>query len=186
MLLRPLLPVSASLLLIACTQDPTRSHLADYQQALTEYPAAAVEQQTVEKFADLFDSLDTDDVAELESLIDERYADEFFFNDTFRTITQRDDLKAYMRETSDNLTSCQVVIDDIARSGDDVYLRWTMRMQFSVMGREINSESAGVSHLRYNDKGKIIVQQDFWDGVEGFYQHLPVIGLWISQIRNSL
>lgn len=184
--LRLLLSVSAVFMLLACSHESSCSHLDQYQQALVDFPAASVEQHTVEKFTDVFDSLDSDGLAELETLIDARYADEFFFNDTFRTITQRDELKAYMRETSEKRINCEVEIDDIARSGNDVYLRWTMRMQFSVLGREINSESAGLSHLRYNDAGKIILQQDFWDGVEGFYQHLPVIGLWIRQIRGLL
>lgn len=183
---RTLFVVSVSLMLLACSHESSRSHLHQYHQALSDFPAKPVEQQTVEKFADVFDSLDTDNLAELEKLIDERYADEFFFNDTFRTIYRRDELKAYMRETSEMLTNCQVEIDDIARSGDDIYVRWTMHMQFSVMGRDVNSESTGLSHLRYNDNGKIILQQDFWDGVEGFYQHLPVIGLWIQQIRSKL
>ncbi len=183
---RTLLVVSASLMLLACSHESSRPHLHEYQQALSDFPAAPVEQQTVEKFADVFDSLGTDDLAELEKLIDERYAEEFFFNDTFRTIYQRDELKSYMRETSQMLINCEVGIDDIAHSGDDVYVRWTMRMQFSVMGREVDSESTGLSHLRYNDDGKIILQQDFWDGVEGFYQHLPVIGLWLQQIRSKL
>lgn len=186
MFLRPLLPVCISLLLLACSHESSRPHLHDYQEALENYPAASVEQQTVEKFADVFDALDTNDLAALDELIDERYADDIFFNDTFRTITERDELKSYLRETSDKLTNCQVQIDDIARSGDDVYVRWTMTMQFLVMGRVVNSESAGLSHLRYNEDGRIILQQDFWDGVEGFYQHLPVIGLWIQQIRGGL
>lgn len=135
--LRLLLSVSAVFMLVACSHESSRSHLDQYQQALVDFPAASVEQHTVEQFTDVFDSLDSDSLAELAPLIDARYADELFFNDTFRSIndtfrsiTQRDELKAYMRETSEKLINCEVEIDDIARSGNDVYLRWTMRMQF--------------------------------------------------------
>ena len=59
-------------------------------------------------------------------------------------------------------------------------------MDFSAKGRDIHSVSIGMTQLRFNDEGKIILHQDYWDGAEGFYQHLPYIGYFVRKVRDSL
>ncbi|AFI84308.1 hypothetical protein Q7A_1481 [Methylophaga nitratireducenticrescens] len=77
-------------------------------------------------------------------------------------------------------------VQDVARGEHDFYVRWIMRLQFTVMGKQVNSESIGISQLRFNKQGQIIFHQDFWDGVDGFYQHLPIIGYSLRKIREKL
>ena len=108
------------------------------------------------------------------------------FNDTFRTFRDRKSLTAYLQKTGETVDKLNVEINDIARSGNDVYVRWSMYMQFSVLGKTVNSDSVGMTHLRFNEAGEIILHQDFWDGADAFYQHLPVIGMGIRQIRGQL
>jgi len=168
----------------ACGAATNKSaYYAAYQQSLNDAEAAEVSDKTVKAFGDVFANLQNDQLADI---VNEVYADNFYFNDTFRTIRDKQTLANYLQETGKTVESIDVTIDDIARSDNEVYVRWSMNMQFSVFGKAINSDSVGITHLRFNEAGEIILHQDFWDGADAFYQHLPVIGMWLRQIRGQL
>jgi len=61
-----------------------------------------------------------------------------------------------------------------------------MVMEFKAKSKDIYSKSIGMTQLRFNQEGKIIFHQDFWDSTEGFYQHLPYIGYIVRKIRSKL
>lgn len=184
LLQRSLLILLVLPVLHACGGSANKSaYYAAYQQSLNDTEAAKVSNETVMAFGDIFSNLQND---KLTNIVYEVYADSFYFNDTFRTIRDKKTLAIYLEETGKIVESLEVTINDIARSNNDVYVRWSMNMQFSVLGKAINSDSVGMTHLRFNDAGEIILHQDFWDGADAFYQHLPVIGMWLRQIRGQL
>ena len=43
----------------------------------------------------------------------------------------------------------------------------------------------GLSQLRFDDQGRIVLHQDFWNPSAGIYQHLPLLGPAIRFV-NSL
>lgn len=166
-------------------REPATSYSEIYLSTLDTTNSANVSPERVKQFADVFNHLQSADLA---SIIDQVYADSFYFNDTFRTVTDKQALTTYLQETGAAVNSIAIKIEDIAQSEQnrDMYVRWTMTMQFSVKGKVVDSQSVGISHLRYNENGKIILHHDYWDGVDGFYQHLPVIGFWLRKIRDQL
>ena len=121
-----------------------------------------------------------------EKVIREIYAENIFFNDTFRTIYNIDELINYMVHTAEMVKSTTVEILDTAYSGTDYYVRWVMVMEFEAKNKDIYSKSIGMTQLRFNSEGKITFHQDFWDNTEGFFQHLPYIGYFIRKVRNKL
>ena len=46
--------------------------------------------------------------------------------------------------------------------------------------------SVGMTHLRFDEDKKIVTYQDYWDGIEGFYRTLPIIGGILEMIRKKL
>jgi len=160
------------------------TYLNDYQKAL-EYEGSKLldETEALNGFIEVFNQAQHGDLA---SIIRQTYAEQLYFNDTFRTITDRNELINYMQQTGQKLDWLEVQVQDVAHSDQDIYVRWIMRMQFTVMGKKVNSESIGISQLRFNEHGQIILHQDFWDGVDGFYQHLPIIGYSLRKIRGKL
>lgn len=173
------------LFLTACSGNSMQSaYVNDYQKALKSAGSKPVnETEAVNGFIEVFNQAQH---GELDDIIRETYAETLYFNDTFRTITDRNELISYMQHTGQQVDRLEVEIEDIALSKQDVYVRWVMRMQFTVMGKKVDSESIGISQLRFNQDGKIILHQDFWDGVDGFYQHLPIIGYSLRKIRSKL
>jgi SnoaL-like domain len=109
-----------------------------------------------------------------------------FFNDTLVTLHNRRELQKYFEHTQKNLDSMSFKILDLQETGYYVFIRWTMHTKFTVMGQSSNVQSIGMSHLRFNNEGKIILHQDYWDSMQGFYQHIPVIGGVLQWIKNGL
>ncbi len=114
------------------------------------------------------------------------YASDLFFNDTVHTHEQRDTLITYLEKTSKRLDDMSLEILDSRIAGHDLYLRWIMRTDFQAGFREVSAETIGMTHLRFNQKGKVILHQDFWDSRQGVFEHIPVVGGLIEWIRSGL
>ena len=141
------------------------------------------EAQGKKSFERVFSHLKSQDLGER---ITQSYAQSIYFNDTFRTVKKRDELITYLQKTADSTPVNSVHVLDVFSNGNDIYIKWKMSFTFHILGDEKRSHSIGISHLKLNSDGQIVLHQDFWDGVEGFYQHLPIIGGWIKNIREDL
>lgn len=167
----------------ACNTSAPPGHADSYRLALQQYPAEHSGNQLLGKFIAVYGDLKSPALA---GAIDSAYAPKLYFNDTFNIFTSRQALKAYLLTTAERLDSSRVQIEDIARSENELYLRWRMTLELEVMGKKISSDSVGVTHLRFNRAGQIVVHQDYWDGIEGFYRHLPYVGRWLGKLRERL
>jgi len=96
----------------------------------------------------------------------------------------RDDVVVHFQGLVDAETQVQVQMLKTLVSGPDVYLVWSMQSQFTPVRKTVISDSIGITHLRFNSQGQVIMHQDFWDTGQGFYQHLPVLGRVIRSINN--
>ncbi len=114
------------------------------------------------------------------------YAEDFYFNDTLVTLRKRKELIIYLEATQKQLRSIDFKVLNILTKGDDIFLHWDMQTKFEVLGVSRDVRSLGMSHLRFNKKGKIILHQDYWDSSNGFFQHIPLLGDVINWIKNGL
>lgn len=145
-----------------------------YLKALGNVDGAVYAPDVVaDNFQRVFSHLNSPRLAEV---VADVYATEFHFNDTLKTLHRRADLIRYLEETGERLEAFDTEILSAFRDGEDIYLRWRMDMTFKAVAKTIHSRTVGMSHLRVNDDGKIILHQDFWDGAAGIYRHLPIIG----------
>lgn len=44
----------------------------------------------------------------------------------------------------------------------------------------------GMSHLRFDGAGKVVLHQDFWDSTRGIFEHVPLIGNGIRAVKKRL
>ncbi|WP_345292100.1 nuclear transport factor 2 family protein [Kangiella marina] len=185
-LLKLIIALTLSLAIICCSSGGERMYnerVEDFLTIIKTIPSTSSHPDPAQHFAVVFEDFHLD---ANESNIREVYAEEFYFNDTFKTFRSIDELIPYMEETVENVKTTTVEILDVSKSDTDYYLRWKMVMEFTAKGREIHSVSIGMTQLRFNEQGKIILHQDYWDGAEGFYQHLPYIGYFVRKVRSSL
>lgn len=172
-------------LLYACTgssQLKNNRTASEYFSSLEQTPATS-EQDVMNTFGSIFVDFKK---GATEANIREVYASELYFNDTFKIIHDIDELVQYMAESADHVNSTQVDILDVIRSKEDYFIRWAMEMKLSVKGKDIHSHSIGITQLRFNEQGKVVFHQDFWDSSEAFYEHLPVLGRWVKKIKDMM
>jgi SnoaL-like domain len=114
------------------------------------------------------------------------YDADAYFDDTLVVHHGVAEIEAYFLKTSKTMTHYELEIDNVARSGDDFYVRWTMRFAApKISGGEI-VHSIGMSQIRFNSQGKVAFHQDFWDSGKNVYAHLPFIGGAVGYVIKSL
>ncbi len=114
------------------------------------------------------------------------YAADAFLDDTLVVHHGAAAIEDYFVKTAGNMTSCEVSIDDVSKSGENYYVRWTMIFAASAMSGGRPVHSVGISQVRFDREGKVAFHQDFWDSGKNFYAHLPIAGGVIGFIRKRL
>ncbi|MGJ8722962.1 MAG: nuclear transport factor 2 family protein [Roseibacillus sp.] len=114
------------------------------------------------------------------------YAKEAYLNDTLVTHYGPEEIEAYFLKTADTMTEFEVTIDDVARSGDDHYFRWTMIFAAPKLAKGTPIHSVGMSQVRFNAEGKVVFHQDFWDSGANIFGQAPVSGGIIGAIRKRI
>lgn len=171
----------AALTLTGCSQTPPEPYAAFYERALERYPGSTpVTDASVDRFIDFFshNSASAVDPAAL-------YAERFYFSDTLVTTNDPALALSHLRRMRSSAEELEVRLLNRLDDGADVYLVWQMRATFTPVRSPVTSITIGVTHLRFDDAGRIVLHQDFWDASEGFYQHVPVLGSVIHRIRRS-
>jgi hypothetical protein len=155
-----------------------------YERALSAFPGSTKAIDIgLERFEATFSDLTAPDIAER---FRQTYAEELFFNDTLHTIDQREPLAEYMGRTGAGLSESVVDVHQVVRDGTDVYVRWSMEFKTRAAGRDIHSRSIGMTHLRFNEAGHIVLHQDFWDSGHALYAHLPFVGFAVRRARSAM
>jgi hypothetical protein len=114
------------------------------------------------------------------------YSADAYLDDTLAVHHGAAEIEAYFIKTSETMTDYHVTVDDVARSGNDYYFRWTMKFAAPALSGGKPITSVGISQIRFNREGKVAFHQDFWDSGKNFYAHLPVIGGAVGYVSKRL
>lgn len=178
------LVAAAALAWLATRPAAPKPFAEDYRGALERYPGSDVAiDRGLERFAQVYADLTHADIGPRVASL---YADPMYFNDSLKTFASRAPLVEYMQATAEMLEESTVAIDQVIRDGNDVFVRWTMTFKASAMGKPMTSESVGMTHLRFDADGRILVHQDFWDSAAGLYRNLPVVGYALKQVDKRM
>ena len=79
-----------------------------------------------------------------------------------------------------------VTFDDVATSGRNYYFRWTMETRMKNLAKGKTIRTIGVTLVRFDREGRVILHQDFWDSAQGVWDHVPLIGPTIRWIQSQL
>ena len=118
--------------------------------------------------------------------IPEVYAEELFFNDTIKTLHRAEELQEYLTETSESIDKGTVEFLDVVTSNGNYYLRWEMTIRFKKLARGEDKRSVGMSHVRFDAAGQVVLHQDFWDSAGGLFEHVPALGWMLRRAKHSL
>ena len=84
------------------------------------------------------------------------------------------------------MRECTFDFESPVIDGEDVYLRWTMNVNLKRDKPDRVDRAIGMSHLRFNDEGKVIFQQDYWDPTDVLYRRIPVANWLIGKVKERL
>ena len=164
------------------TQQNLPGYPEVYRLALNEFEGTSeITDQNIEEFSEFLSNLGAADSAQHAGQL---YAPTLHFSDSLMHTRNRDDVVVHFQGLVDAETQVQVQMLQTLVSGPDVYLVWSMQSQFTPVRKTVISDSIGITHLRFNSQGQVIMHQDFWDTGQGFYQHVPVLGRVIRSINN--
>ena len=173
--------------LTGCSGGPT-DFAKEYREASAARPGkvfADPEQgrRAVKVFSDLYADLSEVNVRER---VRETYAPGAWFNDTLATEVGIDAIEKYLLKTARGSEMIKGTTQDVAVSGADCYVRWTLEFRTKNLagGKPVVTE--GVSQLRFDEQGRIILHQDFWNPAAGVYQHLPLLGPAIRFVNGLI
>jgi SnoaL-like domain len=173
-----------ALLIPACAPNfNSAGRVNEYKTVLTKTKGAAPgNQESLNAFTTFLQKID--DKTYVEANTAKVYASDAYLNDTLVTHHGPEEIKKYFINTADTMTQYQVTVDDTVSSGSDHYVRWTMVFTAPKLNGGKPVESVGMSHIRFNSAGQVVMHQDFWDSGTNIYGQLPVLGGVIESIRK--
>ena len=188
--------ISALVLIGFATGPSNADHYSDYNTALEKAQSlptisgdsqdAGQAVQAVQAWKDALADL-TFPTDEQKNALDAVYADDLFFNDTLKTLRSGSEVKKHLVGTADLLTSGSVECHSTTRDENGAYyVRW----QMSYAGPKMNSGkpivTIGMTQLRFNEQGRVIFHQDYWDSATGVFEHIPLVGGLVKFIRGRM
>ncbi len=160
------------------------SPIDEYEAALQRFAGSeSAIDLGLSRFAESYADLTSPDLSDRMAAL---YAESMFFNDTLHSFHDRSGLVDYMARTGAGLKESRVEIRQVMRDGPDVFVRWTMEFRTRAAGRDIHSQSIGMTHLRFDDEGRVVLHQDFWDSGHALYAHLPIVGFAVRRARDRM
>ncbi len=173
-----------AILIPACAPNfNSAGRVKEYKTVLTKTQNSAPgSQESLNAFTTFLQKID--DKSYVEANTAKVYAADAYLNDTLVTHHGPEQIKAYFLNTADTMSQYQITVDDTVSSGVDHYVRWTMVFAAPKLNSGKPVESVGMSHVRFNSAGQVIMHQDFWDSGTNIYGQLPVLGGMIESIRR--
>lgn len=136
----------------------------------------------LEHFKTLFRTMCAEDLQQ--DLLEEVYAEDLLFQDSFHKIESREAFLNYCSELYQNLSSCDFEFHDQWLSDGQAMLTWTMTYSHPKLKRGRHITVQGASHIRFNEK--VYFHQDYFDGGALLYEHVPVLGSIIQQLKKRM
>ena len=134
----------------------------------------------VERFVALFSDFRPEPVAAAGPDV---YAHDAYFNDGFVELEGGEKITEYLARTAADVVSFGIEIHDVVYGERDAYVRWTMRFT-TTKGRTI--VAPGVSQLRFDADGRIILHRDHWDASGALAAFVPIVPNVLESIRHRL
>lgn len=179
--------VMATLALAGCSVGP-QDFTKDYTAALSARPGVVMGgaqdgRRAVARFASLYGDLSE---ANVKATVRDVYAPEAWFNDTIATEVGIEAIEKYLLKTARGAELVQARIDDVAVSGPDCYVRWSMEIRTKNLAGGQPIITSGMSQLRFDREGRIVLHQDYWNPAAGIYEHLPLLGPAIRFVNGLI
>jgi hypothetical protein len=114
------------------------------------------------------------------------YAADAYFNDQVKELHGAAEIAPYLARSAELLASWSIRFDDLVEGDRDFYLRWEMTFTLRSSDGKPPVVAPGISHLRFDADGMVIMHQDFWDSTAGIFERVPVLGAAIRAVKRRI
>ncbi len=180
-----------SLLVSGCGAPPTplAELNASYERALASSAPLAVTldsesgQRAFGNLQRYFAGMTPESVREQTATV---YAPTGYLNDTLVGIQGVSTIEAYFRNTAEKANLLKVEFLDRGAVGIDWYARWRMTVAVDGLNGGEPVVTYGVTQLRFDADGRVLLHKDFWDSGTGLYEQVPVLGTIVGRVRAAV
>ncbi len=161
---------------------------ASYEQALEHTFAgaaelsAAGEREALGRLEGFFTDLHAEALRERASAT---YAPEAYLNDTLAVVEGAEAIGEYFARTAGRVRALRVEFLNSAREGPDYFLRWRMTVESERLNGGEPMVSYGMTHFRFDSRGRVLLHKDFWDAGTGLYEYLPGLSTLVRSVRAA-
>lgn len=175
-------------LLSACAGNPERhNYVSGYDAALSAADYPQHDPGNLPDFARRFhDYLAGFSAETVASRTTEVYAEDAYLNDTLKTVRGNTAIRDYFAETFDRVRALDASVEEVVGHGRSWFYRWRMTLTFEDLNKGRPLVSIGVSHVVFDEDGRVAVHQDYWDAATFFFTAVPVAGKLIDKVKDSL
>ncbi|MBM3901325.1 MAG: nuclear transport factor 2 family protein [Verrucomicrobia bacterium] len=167
--------------------NPAAAFLEATEQFKTEgnlTPGSPEEAQAIERVKVFLGRMTLDAV---NTEVPRLYAANAYLNDTLKTLHGPQQIQEYFRQTLDAAESFTADFQDVTRSQDGYYyFRWIMKVRMKKVAKGETITTPGITLVRFDKTGRILIHQDYWDSTSGLFEHVPGLGYGIRAIKARL
>ncbi len=180
------------MLVYACSYDVSKkgTYMKNYYEALKKTDRQDIpylkaesdeEKKAITQFREFYQVFSEEKIRSSVRIL---YREDAYFRDGFREVQGIDAIEEYFVSSTEAFLDCRFDIQDVAVHDGNYYFRWIMTLVLK-RNKDNPVEAVGMSHVRFDEKGKIIFHQDYWDtGV--IYEQVPLLGPIITWIRQRV
>lgn len=135
---------------------------------------------TLEKFNQFYQQLNSADLTGLNQV----YRSDIEFIDPVHHMQGIQALHQYFENMMQDLIHCDFEIHQTSELEQEAFITWTMHFQHPKLNKSRTIHVDGVSHLKFDDQ--VYYHRDYYDVGAMLYEHIPVLGGFVSGIRKRL
>ena len=136
----------------------------------------------MEKFLAMYQQLDHENL----HLLQDVYSSDIQFKDPAHEINGLDKLTEYFSVLYQNVTSIDFRFKDVVQQEKLCYLQWDMTFRHKNFAGGKTIVVSGTTFLQFNDDHKVCFHRDYFDLGEMLYEHLPLLGRLLTNIKGRL
>lgn len=144
-------------------------------------PGSTAEAEAIERFKTFYAIFSRE---RIETMASGLYAEDAYFRDGIREVRGLTEIEAYFISSTDAIEQCLFDIEDVVGQRGEYCFRWVMRLTLK-RKKDAVIVAPGMSHVRFNDDGKVTFHQDYWD-ISLILEPIPVLGSLVRWIKRRI
>lgn len=136
----------------------------------------------INDFKTLYQTLNASNIHD--GLIEKVYRDDIQFKDSFHQLDGISEFTRYCDSVYENVLYSTFDFHEEMISQEQAMLTWTMNYAHPKLNGGNNIAVKGASHIKFTDK--VYLHQDYIDGGELLYEHIPVLRWVIKKLKARM